>query len=326
MFGSHQFYDFRRGSWSEVKTALDNLVKAKEKIIGQTSAALKLYEYAEPIIALANSKSFAGAADIADREAMCFLDVDLAAEFLADPTDAGNGDALSLELAFIAAAVGVAKNVVPYDDRELGLVLDGDDRFYNDLIFAGTLGSLIGRTGGEKIAARLARSLPLIKPKEDIKQTYFWVDAFIFSLMLQAAWSHFKNLEAGDRQFLLQNYFYLGIVLGVPVRWWISELLRNKSDEDYNILSREIAKNLEASHESVPLSDGDITGRPLADLVREFMPKIQPTGVIELELGSMVDKFYKNQVDEAFFSSWLREAVSILLHLKKGDIDTVSNF
>ncbi|TAN33538.1 hypothetical protein EPN28_01860 [Patescibacteria group bacterium] len=321
--GRRKVCEFRRCSWQDVREAFLELEKAKADLIAK-GANEKMFDYASQIGARATKEELSGAMDVIEKEIILFLDSELVAEFMDKPDDSEIAGALALQLSFISAALGLGAGVKPYEKEELKIILKGEGGFYNDLVFVATLGDFLRNGADKEIGEMFVRTLPAVSKSEDIKKQYFWDDAFIFSMLLQAVWKMFGQFGANERQFLLQNYFYSAIVTGVPARFYLGEFLGGKSDADFDAMSRNIIQSLEQSNESVPTSDAGDESRKLSVLLKDFSGRgyNQDTAILEAE--KFLQNIYRGQEEREAYASWLREALAIVLHLKKGDIETVN--
>jgi hypothetical protein len=252
------------------------------------------------------------------------VDPSLIDAFILQPEEKDTRDALSLQLFMVAIATGDSKkdDFTPYSLEELAAVVLGDSYIYDDVIFARTLRATLVSTGDGSYAKVLAEALPALTAEfADVEKEYEWDDVFFLSFILHVVWKGFAFLDKSAEDRLLQNYFYLAIVAGVPVRHWLSEILHIKSASvDTKELSILFNQSLSNNRETVPMTTGVEAGRPFVDLEKEFFAKIYSENISTLAEVQFVDSFYVNQPSRDIFSAWLREALSISLHIKKGDL------
>lgn len=331
LLGQHKFFDFRKRSIEDIKRSVFELLDSKNTDNAE-SIEDNLQKYllvVKEIIEKNNDNVFE---HILDASAISYLDADLIKEALSDHTEKIRND-VTVQLAMVSASCGITKeNFKIYTKKELIEILKGNNTSVNDLVFVYTMNKLSVENTDKETLQTMLQALPKSSEAGILQKQYFWNEAFVFFVFLQVVWRMFEKFEPIGRQFLLQNYFYIAIVAGIPVRIILQDFLKNKNSDDYIALSKDIIKNLEDNQERVPQDITDETGRSLKDLYREFFSEVgydfisksQPNGVAELEIGTLSQKLYKEKTDGAFFSAWFREALSILLHLKKGDIEEVS--
>ncbi|MBP9695166.1 MAG: hypothetical protein KBD73_02040 [Candidatus Magasanikbacteria bacterium] len=324
-FDPQPFHLFRAHEREEVASAFVRLLKAKSTLLERgISGVPKIYEYAEPLARTLGTEAGDNSLLIIAHELIYLIDPLLIDAFILQPEEKDTRDALSLQLFMVAIATGDSKkdDFTPYSLEELASIVLGDTYLYDDIIFVRTLRAALVTTGDGSYAKVLAEALPALTAEfADVEKEYEWDDVFFLSFILHVVWKGFVLLGRNTQERLLQNYFYLAIVAGVPVRRWLSEILHIKSAAvDTKELSIIFNQSLANNRETVPMNTGVEEGRPFVDLEKEFFAKIYSENISTLAEVQFVDSFYVNQPSRDIFSAWLREALSISLHVKKGDL------
>lgn len=318
--GQHKLYDFRKQSLPEVQEALSDLLKVKNDLRAKGVTGIeKIYAYTEAIYTVANRKESDDPLEIIDKEIINFLDIDVIRQFIDNPQDSENREGMSIQLAMVASATNSLKTGAnPYTKDELKAILKGEGSFYNDLVFINTLRQIMTQGSDEEIAQMFLHSLPAITAPEDIQRLYFWDEAVMFCVLLQTIWTLFASLNPESQKFLLQNYFYISIVAGVPVCFWLQEFLSDNPDFEKLVIV--FIRNLDENHESVPMSSSDENGKLLPDLLKEFISKVYGAEIAVLEQEKFIGSFYTGQANGEIYAFWLREALTVVLHIRRGDI------
>lgn len=319
--GQKSLYRLRSQSWAAVQSALAKLLEQEEKVRRLNMPAVNaFYWYAEALSLAANEPDNSSPLRIIDRETIRLLDVDLVDEFVRDPTDEIIRDNLAIELRLLVAGIGSIPNMAPYTIPELKAILQGEGRFYDDSILLLTLRRAMEAPGGIEYASLMLRTLPPGNAPADLKDRYWWDDALILAGTLQLVWRFFPILDQAEQEAVLQHYLYRSLVLGAPVRLWVQEALSKATDE--TALSGMYAlftKALLESQESVPLDREATKGKNLADIYREYLVKVYNEDISALAQEKFISDFYQNAASASIYALWLREAVNIFAHLKKGN-------
>lgn len=321
VLGQHKIYDFRKQTLQDVRDVLLGLIEIKDEIVSKDIVGInKIFQYAEAINASASKENTDDTLEmIIDKEVIRFLDAGIIAQFIADPNDDENREAMSIQLAMVATATHSLKlDIPPYTKDELRAIFKGEGSFYNDLNFVSTLRHILSEGTDGEIGELLLHSLPSIENSEDVAMTFLWDEAVIFSMILQTVWSLLPVLNGESQKFLIQNYFYFSTVIGVPVRIWIQDFLNNA--EDFGKATTALVRSLDENNESVPLNDEDETGKSLVNIFKEYVSKVYGEQIAALEQEKFIEGIYPEQKDSNVYSPWLRETLNIVQHLRKGDI------
>lgn len=321
--GQNNLYDYRLQSLNDVQQMLTTLLDAKEKMLAQNIPVIaKMYGYLEAIDKTANEQTVNKPLLALYQAAISFLDKDLMEIFLNDPTDKTMRDALSLELLHVSASTGNLPLAKAYTPEELQEIIKGrGEAFYDDVIFVSTLRQLFESNVSGSLFSALLKTLPASVTDPDNQRMYYWDDAFILAVMLHTIWRHFFLLSATDQQFLLQNYFYQSIVVGVPIRFALSEALkRAKAKGEQEKTLRLFRESILTGKENIPQNTMLRQGKLVGDVVKEFINKSATEQINTLVQEKYISDMYRGQEDNTFFALWMRELLSIVSQLKSGDI------
>lgn len=323
MLGQHRLYDFRLQTEKDWSDALAALVQ-NQPALGNMGVPIfeKMYKYINAIAGAYTNPPTHIPKLALQNTVLSFLDKETIREFLEDPIDQEIRDALSIQLIMMASALHVSPiEIHSYTNEELDLILKGEG-LYDDGFFALTVHDIISDDLELDDPAKLVRTLLPLKDQEDRDRQFFWNDAFMFSLMMHGVWKTFPNLNDNDQQFLLQNYFYQGIVCGAPVRFSLQEaaMQQNAGGKGQAAIANYL-RVLSENKEFIPLNTDNFQGKKLSILVPEFLGKVaggEEIGTIAQE--RYINSYYRDQVNRDAYSAWLREALSIILRLRNGNI------
>ena len=319
------FTDFHLQPWSRVQEALGDLLAAENQLCALNNPAVTaLYKYVMPIATIAQQEAGNDLMLTSQQELIRYLDPGAVWNFIIDPNYKANRDVLATHLSMISAAVTDMIPLKPYTLDELKRIFNGDQNIYDDLIFLATLHSILaGADAAADAAGLLATSLPPIKEEAAPTEAavFWWDDVFIQAAMLHAAWSQFPNLPGASQQFLLKNYYYAAIVAGFPVRALIGELLDSDNGAVGPSTKRAgVTRALEANREVVALSTTDSAVELLSELIKKFTSAVLSAPIATLAQEKFIRDIYHNDPGSEQYSAWLRDAASLALHIKKGDI------
>lgn len=316
----HNLFEYRLQPIEKVIAALEAAEDAYEAIRVKGPIVERMYRYIFVIYEEALRQPPADSLVMAHRELIRFLDADLLQDFIKNPDDKPTRDVLSGQLAMIAAATTTAPNVEPYDAAELQKAIKGQSNVYNDITFLSTLHRVLH--GGDDVAqyySVLFGLLPAVNP-DGIAQEYGWEEALLFAALVHAVWSGFVKLTSERQQFLLQNYYFQAIVVGVPVRSYFQDFSVSNPKLTPTDQMSLLERLLDANREFVPTKTAGVEGRPFVDVLREYMAALYSGEVSTLAQEKTVAAFYRGQNNAEMFTGWLRESLNIIYHLQRHDL------
>lgn len=322
--GENNLYDFRLQTLTDVEQLLLRFKNEKERMM-QTNIAVmpKIYAYLEVIEKTLNSQITNKPLLALNQAAIGFLDKDLMEIVLNDPTDKEMRDALSLELVLVGAAINAPlQAITPYTPEDMQAVLKGkEDVYYDDIVFTYSLRQFFEANVSGSLFSLMVKTLPSVLKEPENLKTYYWSDAFVLTMLLHSIWRHFFLLPQVDQQFILQNYFYQSIVLGVPVKFALQETLQRASVKgEGEKMVRFLRENLALGKETIPTTIDTAQGKTVADVSTEFLTKAATEQINTLVQEKYISDMYRGQIDNEYFSFWLRQALTIIWQLKSGDI------
>ena len=317
----HNLFEYCLQPIEKVVTALEAAEDAYETIRVKGPIMERLYRYVFAIYEEALRQPPSDSLVIAHRELIRFLDADLLTDFLKNPDDKPTRDILSSQLALIGVATTPVSNVEPYDTVELQKAIKGESGIYNDIALLSTLHRVLHGNDEalQSYYSLLFGLLPAIRP-DDLFQNYSWEEAFMYAVLLQAVWSGFPGLTPERQQFLLQNYYYQAIVVGVPVRSYLQAFItgnpKAKPVDQMMLLER----LLDANREAVPTKTAGAESKLFVDVLREYMAALYGGEVSTLAQEKTVEDFYRGQSNAEVYTGWLRESLNIIYHLQRHDL------
>ncbi|MBI4427088.1 MAG: hypothetical protein HY569_01200 [Candidatus Magasanikbacteria bacterium] len=242
-----------------------------------------------------------------------FLDADLVKDFINNPRDPFKEVDLSKELLTVASGLGVSAGADPYDQEDMQAMLGGTFKFYNDIPFAYTLGLIVANSKDVAVVPELLLGFLRFGNESPERGVVIkWESAFLLALIMAALWRHFGDLSDDGRKFLLNNYFYLSIVAGAPVRYALRDFVYSqgvRSSERGKLVSDCI---LNFNLEEVPMKTTLSEWKKFTEIVKNyiaFLGKESPGGFKHEEF---LQGFYQGQPNRDVFKRWLRDVLGIL--------------
>lgn len=318
--GAQKIYTFFSQPLDQVVLALDELVAAKDRVGILTPNSTGLYEAAAVISKQLKSLSTTGIVNKMDRSLFGLISVDLIKRFLSDPSHQEIFNSLSSQIFLVAAATDnlppELKQVKPYNDDEMNLILEGKLPYYDDILFVYSLRQIITGATTTSYVSKLLNSLPAATKEEDYENAaFFWLDVLIDSLILQLAWAHLTELSGTDRKFLLQNYFYESLVVGVPVK---ERLLMAYKDIDIKTRDKELEslfKMLDYNYEFIPTTVEAVFGIKVPEVIRQILGAIFEEKIKTFAQEKFIEDFYEGEVGVEAMKNWMRELLSLVIGL-----------
>lgn len=322
--GQNNIYDFRLQTLTQVQQMLMQLLQVKEQMLQHNVPVIeKMYHSLEALNATLLQPTMNKPIQAFHESALTFLDKDLMEIFYNDPLDQEMRDALSVELVLVSAATGNIPSLNVYTDEEMLEILKGNTElaYYDDSIFVYTLRKSFESNTSNTLFSSLTRTLPNVTKDPDNMKMYYWDDAFIMSMILHSIWKHFLFLPPNDQLFLLQNYYYQSIIIGVPVRFALQEAVKlGVSRREGEKVIRFLVESLLQGKETIPYNTFAREGKLTGDVIKEFFNKSTTEQINTLVQEKFVSDIYRGQEDNEFFAAWLREALSLAWSIRSNDI------
>lgn len=318
--------DYRTTPWSEVQNALADLLRREKELVEKGGEPMvRLFGYIEPVGVLAAISDEDDVVSAIDREILHLLEAELLQDFLANPANTDLQDMLGLELALVAAATDRVKGFKPYTLEELQRIMAGDNSIYNDLIFALTLREQLFQEEKDNdvvVGTFLLNSLPLLNAAKYEREKYMWDDMFLFTLILHVAWKTFAVLPPILQQRMLQQYFYISIVLGVPVRRWVTDGVEIMEKQSRQLVYQGFVQSIATSEEAIFRGTGD-ERIEFTQVVKQYFERTVEESVGTPAQEKFLEEFFQSTRSDAIQfeqKNWLREALNISLRLRQQNL------
>lgn len=251
-----------------------------------------------------------------------YLDKKLLMEFISNPSDNRLAVLVVDHLEILLSALNLKSGLQIYNYNELDESFRGlrpeeeKNRFYY------TLGQLSGMDKIFDYKPIVLSFLDVYRVRFDGERMRDWENSFGGALLVQAVWSWFMKLEDEDRTFLCQNYIYLAIVFGVPIRKHLSYYLYKSFDAvDYILKNQSLFASLEGNTEKVMVDLEKGLQKPLVDLLKGFLSHYSGAeGGGGFKSQSLIYGTYSSQHNSEKFSIWLHEAFLIYFLLSKAEL------
>lgn len=319
----HNLFFFRLEKWAEVKSALSLLAEKKEELAqSRDQVTVKMFEYLDQIFLgcrIYNDKNVFEAIDIST---VSFLSPAMIKEFIKDPTVQILRDRLSVQASLVSAAtLNLPEPLELYNyDEMAGILVDGNKKLYSDLDFLFTLRALLEVNEPDDRVGAVFTTLSPLDPDQIEYPLYYWNEALIFSLIMQLVWKNFFLLPENQQEFLLKNYLFSALVAGVPIDYWLHQILSSEIDGfDNDKVGRAFAKAIEGNLERIPINTVTFESRKLTDILSDYIGKIYSGDIKTLVQEKFIQDIYKGQLEEKKFSDWLRNLFQLYYNLRMGE-------
>lgn len=323
---SHNLFFFRLENYEDVKKNLGVLFENKAKLLALGDAVIgKMFEYVDPMYEAMKIYKEDNIFDIIDMSSCAFLSAGLIKEFVKDPANTVIRDRLSVQLSLVGAStLNFSKpDLLPYTYEEIiRIVVDGDKKIYNDFTFLYSLRTYLEINEPDDRIAAIFSSLDKIDSDDEGFTLFYWNEALSFSLSLQLVWRNFYLFDFKQQEFILKNYFYLAVVSGVPVDYWLKMIL---SIDDVDVDGRNnnnlFLKSAEVSSENLPINTVTLDSKKLIEVFSEYVAQVYGDvgGIRTLVQEKFIRGIYGGQLEEKKFSFWLRNLLQIYYSLRSGE-------
>jgi len=223
---------------------------------------------------------------------------------------------MSSQFVLIAEALGVNTGLASYNPEKLIEFFEGklEDYSYFDLVK-----TCREVTFGEKEWRDLSFSaidflgFYIENNETEVKEYHL----LIITVLLQVIYQRFERLSLEERKFVLQNYFYQAIILGIPVKEKLAETLKETQDLIWFArITRENILFLNDSKEKVAVFSGG-NDKLLGELFVSY--KVFKDGG-----GSVIDFINNNfglisELDKKY-TIWLEKTLEIYTQLNEGTL------
>lgn len=219
---------------------------------------------------------------------------------------------LQLQISLIVAAVAPPLVIPPYSPDDVQTVLFGSkDSTYNPMSMIQALRD--ARRSGE-MAGDLSLILIAFLGHEKVKErdSNEWIEHLILGLMLDLLFYRIDHFSEMDQRVLFVHYFYKAITFGIPVREFMSEVLRSFANV-YTYLNQDkfYVLALSDNEEAIPLDTEGKTVKQFQDIVRQYRRNAGSDPENGYKQNRFLDNLYGNQVGRDPYVFWLREMFSI---------------
>jgi|GEM_PF-6642803 len=146
-------------------------------------------------------------------------------------------------------------------------------------------------------------------------------------LLLRLFWSCFFDFKLVLPEFLVKNYFYRSIVMGLPVREYISrQLLDSANIEEYVARDAVIIDWLSQSLEKVIIKDSELVEHNFADLLKKYYQENPGEEKFAVDKQRQyLEKIVEGKLTDKYFA-WLMEAFNIAVSLKGAHLVEYDDF
>lgn len=261
------------------------------------------------------------AADLFATQVISFLETPILEQLVKQKENLGTEDqeTMARELFYIASVFNIEPDQVPYSPEEINAFLSDEETEEEMLppFLACTVGYAmrINKPG----YTALMRLLPT-EPQLDVQEQFDWEDAFLLGVMIHLAWSFFSTASERDRIFILQHYLYRGIVLGVPVRAWLTQSFTSALPGS---TATQYVQALLNSVELVPVDTHLTQSKKLSEVSHDFIAAAVRETIPTLAQEKYLAPWYGNTPEAEPYRAWLRDTLTIVYKLQTNTIHRV---
>lgn len=311
-------------TWPEVQDAFAILDKVR---VGLQKGGAKientLYEFVGPINSRIVNHLAADPFWEVDKQTIRLIDLELVDQYNLNPLNKDLTDTLAQHLFNIYSALGFLPTAEPYTPSELKSIITGEGGdIYNISLLLFTMRKVLeGWFTADMIPIIAALVLAEPVPAQNSRVPLKGEQALLYNLMLQLLWRWFAFLPPMGQASLLKHFLHQSVVSEINVRARIKQYL-NLPGVDAAKQSRIFADYAAKSNELVPSKTTGEEWKTLEELMNGFYSRATgrpESGFVQEQYAREV---YNGQENRDFFSSWLREVISIIVHLRSGDLQS----
>ncbi|MFH1789819.1 MAG: hypothetical protein ABH832_02005 [bacterium] len=324
-----RIYDYCKRNWNDTVESVSLLYEEKDAMLAKNIELIEeIYSALEPIyeqVAYLEVSKQKTAQDETDKQIIKMLSHYIVYWFLLSPESEDIRKALLLELRMISAGIGLfkgGKNFKPYTLIEFKEIINGEGLFYNDAFFANTLNHIMKMDQNDEYISALIASLPASSYEiKDCDKLYTWEEAFLLVLIAHTCWNAFPKMPPREQQILLKNFFYHGIVMGIPIREYLSACLRvEPTYQRFEATANFISRALADSNEFILIDLTKKNSERFNSLIEKYSSVVYGENIDLIAQEQFISEIYKGQEEKEIYLSWLREALSIILLLRKKEL------
>ncbi len=308
-------------TWEQTREAILELQKNKGQIIKSLGEpAKKMFTYFSAVYYLANKNSTDGFYAKLNQQIINLLDLADVEALIDNPNSQEALANLSIQLVFINAGLNNLENITPYDKEELTNIVSGTFKHYEDIVLVYTLRQALDNQDTGQVAKIILPWLYSERADNSPKE-YDWPEVFIYALTLDVVWQAFQFLSEREQEFLLQSYYYQAIVCDVPLREIFRHIFTNiiLTTVSKDKQAKMFVKAFEKNDEMIVINFTTQETKQFNILLNNFYALAGSNLGGGFSQEKYINEIFANQSGRAIYSAWLREALNIIVHIKKGD-------
>lgn len=152
----------------------------------------------------------------------------------------------------------------------------------------------------------------------EVQDTEDWFNWLVIYYALDLVWFHFFRLSSLQRDYLLKNYFYRSIVVGLPIEKFISFYISDSLDViEFLNKHKTIIDSLDANEESVLTNLQNNSFELFTDLWKKYVALNKDTYSDGYRMNDFLNNIYGSYVGREPFINWLRKAFALYLSIRE---------
>lgn len=308
-------------SLQKTQAALVDLSQFKEGVVF-VEKKQKIKELASELLYNFNADTSIIDPDVilVNKQLIKFLDLNLVDKFLQNTQDENLTEEILFQLDLLYVATGAKPGMNSYKATTLQDIILG--KIKEDQIDTSRMLYTLSKVSqGNDLRDLSLPILDILNQHKD-RTVYSLDEILLYFLFLDIAWKSVQNIPKDGQILLFSYYFYQSIVLGVPVKEYVSrELYKTSVPFDFFLLCKRWSEYIEENGESIMIKENGSESSSFFELVQKFEGL---TGGKGFEDGYVKNNFlqqlYGQEKNRDYLAVWLGEALYIYYHLQQADL------
>lgn len=152
----------------------------------------------------------------------------------------------------------------------------------------------------------------------DTQDVEIWFNWLVIYYALDLVWFHFSRLSDLQKDYLLKNYFYRSIVMGLPIEKFISDYLSESLDIiEFFSRHKVIQDSLNNNQESVLTDLNKNSFELFTDLLNKYIALNKDNYLDGYKMNDFLNNVYGSYTGREPFINWLRKGFALYFSIKE---------
>ncbi len=227
-------------------------------------------------------------------------------------------ESLKIKLGAIMSYMGYFSHITFYNNVDVQNIIESGSEDIDFIKLAGTIRESIWSDHGLSLSSIILNFLnnQAVFKNED----YEWYDAFLLGIFLHQVFYHFNYLFITDKEFLLNFYFYKGLIVDAPVQEVLKKALFETTNVvDYVEENLFLYESIYGNQESIYIEFENKQKEELGNLFDDYLKMVGNNIHDGYKLESFLNNLYSKTNNKNNINI-LRKAFFIFTHLKTVDL------